>query len=85
MAVSQLTGPVSRNHGAGDMISICAGCGCVELEAGDWDFAPRAAFPVIEARFSLAGSFCPDCAGDATPPAALPWLAAASWTNAPDT
>ena len=67
VAVAEVTRRVLADYEAGDLITICAGCGRIELD-GDWIRAPRATFTMIDTRFSMQGAFCPECAGPASTP-----------------
>jgi hypothetical protein len=46
---------------AGDLITLCAWCKRVEIDA-EWHLAPRSALAAIEQRYTLSHSICPPCA-----------------------
>jgi hypothetical protein len=61
VVASEVTRRVLAAYEAGDLITMCAWCGRVEID-GDWLLTPRAALTAIDARCSISHSICPECA-----------------------
>jgi hypothetical protein len=61
MDAGEATHRMLAGYEAGDLITMCAWCGRVELD-GEWALAPRAALTAIDSHFTLTHSICPACA-----------------------
>jgi hypothetical protein len=57
----EVTRRILATYEAGDLITVCAWCQCVEID-GEWLLAPRAALTAIDALHTLSHSICPGCA-----------------------
>jgi hypothetical protein len=62
MGADEVTRRILATYEAGDLVTICAWCRRVEIDA-EWLLAPRAALTAIDAQFTLSHSICPECAG----------------------
>lgn len=61
MVASEVTRRMLTGYEAGDLITMCAWCGRVELD-GEWALAPQAALTAIDSHLTLTHSICPACA-----------------------
>jgi hypothetical protein len=70
MGADEVTRRILATYEAGDLVTSCAWCQRVEIDA-EWVRAPRAALTAIDAQFTLTHSICPECAsGGSEVPAA---------------
>ncbi len=58
---SEVANRIFATYEAGDLITACAWCNRVKIDAG-WHLAPHSALAAIEERYTLSHSICPVCA-----------------------
>jgi hypothetical protein len=58
---SEVANRIFATYESGDLITACAWCNRVEIDA-EWHLAPHAAIAAIEERYTLSHSICPACA-----------------------
>jgi hypothetical protein len=58
---SEVANRIFATYEAGDLITACAWCDRVEIDA-EWHLAPHTALAAIEERYTLSHSICPMCA-----------------------
>ena len=63
MGADEVTRRILATYEAGDLVTICAWCRRVEIDA-EWLLAPRAALTAIDAQYTLSHSICPGCAAE---------------------
>jgi hypothetical protein len=61
VVAGEVTRQVLAAYEAGDLITMCAWCRRVEIDA-EWVLAPRAALTAIDALYTMSHSICPECA-----------------------
>jgi len=61
VVASEVTRRILADYEAGDLITICAWCGRVDVD-GEWVLPPREALTAIDSRYTLSHSICPECA-----------------------
>ena len=58
---SEVANRIFATYEAGGLITACAWCNRVEIDA-EWHLAPHTALAAIEERYTLSHSICPACA-----------------------
>jgi hypothetical protein len=61
MAAGEVTRRILARYEAGELITMCAWCRRVQIDA-EWLPAPPAALTAIDATNTLSHSICPECA-----------------------
>ena len=58
---SEVANRIFATYEEGNLITACAWCNRVEIDA-EWHLAPHTALAAIEERYTLSHSICPVCA-----------------------